>query len=148
MLQDEFIKWNVHSSDFNVAINQDHQESNEIEVDDPFFELLSEVPVISSEKSEIEMYLGEALAPSSSDPLVFWKNNCNRFPVLSNIARKMLAIPASSAGVERVFSVTGCISRARRSKINAENVSRLLMVRENIDINSLGRQLGKFRSFF
>ena len=42
-------------------------------------------------------------------PLQFWKANESKFKSLSEIARKYLGVPASSAAVERMFSISGHI---------------------------------------
>ena len=46
--------------------------------------------------------------------MMFWDLNSNKFPVLSKMAQIYLALPASSAPVERLFSVGGKIFRAER----------------------------------
>ena len=48
------------------------------------------------------------------------------YPVLSKLARKYLSIPASSASVERLFSVCGAIIHARRARLSANTVEALL----------------------
>ncbi|ODM86539.1 Zinc finger BED domain-containing protein 4 [Orchesella cincta] len=82
----------------------------------------------NQDKSEIDFYLEELASDQSACPLEYWKINCKRFPVLGRIARKFLAIPATSAGVERIFSVSGAIARARRSKISTKKIAELLML--------------------
>jgi hypothetical protein len=47
-------------------------------------------------------------------PLLFWKANENKFRILSEMARKYLEVPASSAAVERVFSIAGHILSCKR----------------------------------
>jgi hypothetical protein len=48
-----------------------------------------------------EPSLGEV---SPSDMLLWWKNNCKRYPNLSRMARYYLSIPGTSASSERLFS--------------------------------------------
>ena len=46
------------------------------------------------------------LRPESNfpiDPLAWWKMHDGQFPTIAKLARKYLAIPASSATSERVF---------------------------------------------
>ena len=51
---------------------------------------------------EIEKYMAE---PCYEDPLMWWKDRRNVFPTLSRVARKYLAIPASSVSSQRIFSL-------------------------------------------
>ena len=59
-------------------------------------------------KSRIEVELDKYEAMKithCSNILMFWKENQDILPMLSQVAREILAIPASSASSERVFSV-------------------------------------------
>jgi hypothetical protein len=68
------------------------------------FSFMEEVPAapIDSAQIEIEQYLKD---PHSVDcPLTCWRERTIKFPRLSLLARKYLAIPASSGPIERSFS--------------------------------------------
>ena len=59
------------------------------------------------------------------DPLLWWKQNQARLPRLASLARVHLAIMASSAPVERVFSASGWIVSKRRCAMTDSTVSLL-----------------------
>ena len=61
----------------------------------------------SSSKPEILKYLEEPVISQDNSPLVFWKKNNLQFPILAHVAECILAIPALSAPVERLFSIAG-----------------------------------------
>lgn len=82
------------------------------------------------ERGELDIYLEEQKAPSHIQPLEFWKINNGRFPILSRIAKIILAIPATSAGIERVFSIAGNIAAARRARTSVKNMAAVLMIRQ------------------
>lgn len=61
-------------------------------------------------KSEAQKYLDTEFAVSfttGSDILHFWRTHENQYPHLAKMARQFLGCPASSASVERIFSVAG-----------------------------------------
>jgi hAT family C-terminal dimerisation region len=57
------------------------------------------------------------------NPLACWKGHKETFSILSQIARKLLCIPATSAPSERVFSVAGLPISKLRSRLDSENAS-------------------------
>ena len=52
----------------------------------------------------------------------FWcqQKKEKKFPILSEIALKIYSIPASSAFIERFFSIAGVINNKRRCNMNQE----------------------------
>ena len=57
-------------------------------------------------------------ANSPIDPLAWWKMHDGQFPTIAKLARKYLAIPASSAPSERVFSRAKLIQQCQRQRWN------------------------------
>jgi hypothetical protein len=51
------------------------------------------------------------------------------FPIITSMARDYMAIPATSAPSERVFSVAGNLITKKRTKILSENVRYVLCLR-------------------
>ncbi|CAG2185495.1 unnamed protein product [Mytilus edulis] len=60
-----------------------------------------------SVSSEMDDYLSDNCIDMSKDPLLYWHSNCQRLPRLAKLAVQYLAIPATSAPVERLFSTAG-----------------------------------------
>ncbi|CAG9792672.1 unnamed protein product [Diatraea saccharalis] len=65
-------------------------------------------------------YLAAANASDvvDDDVLQYWRNKSKTFPHLSQLARAILAIPATSTPSERVFSIAGLTVTAKRSRLN------------------------------
>ena len=63
----------------------------------------------ASEVGEAELYLQMSAAPQSTDVLQWWACHKSRFPHLARMAQQFLAVPATSASAERVFSLAGRI---------------------------------------
>jgi len=59
------------------------------------------------EVGEAELYLTMSPAPQGTDVLQWWASNKPRFPNLARMAQQFLAVPATSASAERVFSLAG-----------------------------------------
>ena len=70
-------------------------------------------------------------AGNESNPCQFWVWNVDRFPSVAKLARKYLAIPATSVASERVFSAVGNIVTARRNCLSPENVNTLVFLCKN-----------------
>jgi len=82
--------------------------------------------------SEVAAYLNDSAMPLDYCPLLFWKNNTSRFPRLSNLARRYLAVPASSGPVERAFSSAGKICRPERTRLTDSHFSTLMFIKCNM----------------
>lgn len=60
-------------------------------------------------------------------PLLFWKDSQHRFPALTSLAQDVLSIPATGAGVERLFNTARDICHYRRGRLNATTIQELMM---------------------
>ena len=63
--------------------------------------------------------------------LEFWKNSGLRFPLLQQLAKRYLSVPATSAPIERVFSTAGKILKQDRNRLLPQNFERLLFLKVN-----------------
>jgi len=88
---------------------------------------------ISAEEEEIERY--SKYRPTKDelqlDPIIYWVNAAHAFPHLSPVACDILSVPASSAPVERVFSVSGEASKGKRNRLADHNLERETLLRKN-----------------
>lgn len=80
---------------------------------------------------EVQDYLGEKCLPYKANPLHFWQTNEHRFPQLAKLAQYYLAIPASSAPVERIFSTAGKIFKPERACLADSNFEALMFIKCN-----------------
>ena len=86
------------------------------------------------ERAEQEMhkYIHEPSPSVDANILQWWRQNCNRFPAIAEIARKRLCVPATSTPSERLFSKAGCIINSKRAALEPENASMLCFLAENL----------------
>ncbi|CAF1049622.1 unnamed protein product [Adineta steineri] len=93
---------------------------------------------------ELDLYL-ETDIPSTivkENPIDFWSSEfASRFPRLKNFARKILSIPATSSGTERLFSYSGIILNSRRQRLSPDQVDNMLVIRSARQILSNIKQV-------
>ena len=72
-------------------------------------------------KTEVDRYLSEPNEDMDSDEfdvLDWWKSNSSRYPIMSQIARDVLALPMSAIGCESAFNIKGRILDPFRSSLS------------------------------
>ncbi|KAI9560463.1 hypothetical protein GHT06_014484 [Daphnia sinensis] len=77
---------------------------------------------IAELKREVEEYieiLNKGDFHAEADPLVFWREKSGRFPNLSPIALQYLAMPATSASAERLFSCSGLSCKGKKTNVSS-----------------------------
>ena len=60
---------------------------------------------VSGNTNEVDIYLDEPCLDMKENPLAYWKLNEHKFPLLATLSKKYLAVPSTSAPVERLFSI-------------------------------------------
>ena len=81
---------------------------------------------------EIKLYQTYPVIDGDEDPLKWWQRNKVDFPLFCQLARKYLAIQASSSPSERLFSKAGLISTPSRAQLKPEKVDMLTFLAENL----------------
>ena len=99
-------------------------------LDDILFTNVEAVDHCSAIELEVERYLTEA-ADKTADPLSWWKARQILYPTLAKLAKKYLAIPASSVPAERIFSLAGNLVTKKRVQLSAENINLLIFLNKN-----------------
>uniref|UniRef100_A0A1X7TEF4 HAT C-terminal dimerisation domain-containing protein n=1 Tax=Amphimedon queenslandica TaxID=400682 RepID=A0A1X7TEF4_AMPQE len=87
--------------------------------------------------SEISAYLSIPCIASDDDDidvLGFWKTSKDKYPILAKLATVYLAVHASSAPVERLFSIGGKIFRPERCRLSNNLFESLMFIHCNHDL--------------
>ena len=79
----------------------------------------------------IEEYIRTVSENKFSCTLNFWKTYESIFPALAKLAKKYLAVPASSAAVERMFSISGHIFSVKRRRLGIKYFTDLVYLKLN-----------------
>ena len=82
-------------------------------------------------QNELAQYLQESRAEARQEPVAYWHVNSKRFPVLSRMARDILAFPATSCATERMFSNCRDHLGVRRNRLNEEIFQALMFLEGN-----------------
>ncbi|XP_031106328.1 zinc finger BED domain-containing protein RICESLEEPER 2-like [Ipomoea triloba] len=88
----------------------------------------------SSKQTELQVYLSESIVEDDEDAtfdvLKWWKGNSERFPILSKMARDVLAVPISTVASESAFSTSGRVLDPFRSSLTPKIVEALLCTQD------------------
>jgi hypothetical protein len=94
--------------------------------------------------SELDRYLHDVINKGAcpmydvdtafNNPLKWWKENCTKYPYVyvANIACKYLAIPATSASSEQVWSCLAKFLSLRRAHLSDDLLECMMFVKENL----------------
>lgn len=88
---------------------------------------------LGGKKTELEIYLSEEIVEDENpdfDILNWWKINTSRFPILSQLARDVLAVPISTVASESAFSTSGRVLDAFRSSLTPRIVEALVCAQD------------------
>ena len=85
-------------------------------------------------KREMTSYMREPVIGGEEDPLMWWKRNAERLPLLSLVAKKYLCVCATSTASERVFSTAGNIVIPTRNLLKPEKVDMLVFLAKNLEL--------------
>ncbi|GJZ76443.1 zinc finger BED domain-containing protein RICESLEEPER 2-like protein [Tanacetum coccineum] len=95
----------------------------------------------SSSTSKLDKYNGEFCEPFDKnvhfDILQWWKVNSPRYPILSLMARDLLAIPISTVASESVFSTSGRVLDSFRSSLGDKTIECLVYAQDWLHISVL-----------
>ena len=86
----------------------------------------------SSGKGEFERFKKEPQLHHDENALLWWKANQERFPLIAQVARQLLCVPATSVPSERIFSTAGLIVSNLRSSLKPENTDMLIFLNKNL----------------
>jgi hypothetical protein len=81
-------------------------------------------------RNELKVYMSLLLPLDDDEPLSWWVSHKHVLPVMFRLARKFLAIPATSVASERIWSDAGNIVTKKRSRLLPEKVGKIVVCYE------------------
>ncbi|XP_068454566.1 v-myb avian myeloblastosis viral oncogene homolog-like 2a isoform X2 [Clinocottus analis] len=97
-------------------------------------------PAKTIKTTELNVYLSEPLWESNTSVL-YWKS-ATRFPLLQGIAKKLLSVPATSGGFDRLCPMAACIVKAKRNRLPPHTTERLLLYKNSLKTKTVKRSSG------
>jgi len=86
----------------------------------------------SQVSTELTTYLDDGLVPRDDDfdILNWWMSNATKYPILSVMARDILAMPGSAVQCEAALSSEGPVINKQWSKLNINAIEALVCIRD------------------
>jgi len=85
-------------------------------------------------EAELKAWHALPAQPTKTDVLAWCKANAQQYPVTCRLWRKWLAVPASSAPCERLFSTGGNVYTKKRASLDDETAEMIIFVHENMHL--------------
>ena len=93
---------------------------------------VSKHPGVPAEEEEIDRYFSTTNTIAERvDPVFFWVECEQSYPLLSTLAVDTLVIPASATPIERTFSTAGEATLGKRNRLSEKNLEREVLLRKN-----------------
>jgi len=86
-------------------------------------------------EEELRSFRSTCVPDADKTVLEWWKGHKSDFPLVAELARIVLAVPASQIECERVFSAAGLITQHLRNRMGVENMSIQVFLLKNMDVN-------------
>lgn len=82
---------------------------------------------------EIRAYIDDKTISRNADPCKWWREvGQYKYPAVATLARRYLAIPATSASSERAFSAAGNVATQCRAALLPEHIRQLTFLHDNL----------------
>ena len=81
---------------------------------------------------EVQRYMTDPPLERSEEPLEYWINHKNVYPLLFKLAQQFLCTPASFVPSERVFSKCGEVVSKKRNRLSPKSVEKIMFLNQNL----------------
>jgi hypothetical protein len=92
-------------------------------------EAAAELALRSDAEAYVQRIVGMGADLRNVDPLAWWREAAPGLPCLAEFARRYLAVPATTAESERLFSLAGAIVSPMRVRLSPARVNDLVVTR-------------------
>ncbi|KAF4219054.1 hypothetical protein CNMCM5878_003909 [Aspergillus fumigatiaffinis] len=124
-LRKGFLQYQQQIPDLSFCTTRHQFQHQASELDQLLVPSATSLPSRGNQLDEVDRYLQEGVVPLP--PRAYWKEHEHDYPVLSRLARDVLSVPATGAGVERLFNSARDICHYRRGSLNEKTIQDLMM---------------------
>lgn len=98
------------------------------------FSFIKQRPTMQAKtvEQELSTYLHEE--PTDEDPLQYWKRKSIDFPLLSQVAKKVFTVPATTTSVDQIFNTVSKTLRPDQCRFLPKNLDTLIYLKANYRI--------------
>ena len=99
------------------------------------------------EYNDLSSYMQIKRDSTITNALEWWKGSQSMYPKLSKMAHDVMAVPATGAGVEREFSISGRVVTKQRNRLSPKTICDIMQYKRWVarDRDSGGRMSGSFQ---
>jgi len=124
----------VKNSDSSTDVNDSIEDVNDFLVMASTATAVNSLELSSAEIADREIKIWKIRTvpfPKDKNPLNEWRRGAvHLFSWLGVLTRRVLAIPATSAGPERLFSMTGSVMTKKHLRLTCDNMEELIYLHE------------------
>lgn len=122
---------NISSGTSNISETSNVSNNLKLKKRKILLERLAKDNVIIVSDDEVGEYLQLYEISVKSDPLIWWSEKKDKFPILSNLAQKYLAVSATSTASERLFSDAGNLLTNKRTRMKPKLFKKIMFLKRN-----------------
>jgi len=87
---------------------------------------------VESLNQQLATYTSESIIPRSKCPLSWWADNQRKYPLIAEVARRLLSIPATTINSRRLYTKEAETVMNKRSSLSPEKDEQVLFIMENL----------------
>jgi len=118
----------------NKRLAPDHEDAD--------FVKILEQRTVKRRRSDFDRYIDIPNDVNIRGSLEWWKEHRSIYPHLAKMARDVLAVPASSSSVERIFSLSGRIATWQRNRLNPKTISNIMIYKGGLLLQKRAKNVG------
>jgi len=81
---------------------------------------------------ELDAYISEPCIPPAECPLSWWTDNRHRYPLIADVARRLLSVPATAVSSRRLYTKEFEELLDKRNAVAPQKAKEVMFIMENL----------------